>query len=234
MTGVFKRFHAGASGISAGILLAVLAVAPTASQATTYYDYRFTLRYVDAFYIDAYVTGDGPDGYDLPFGSTLAKSDDIWGFQDPFGLTPGQEWNVRMKAAVADDGSVTVDCINSPIECSGFYGIDWINAYYGASFMENGFFSMCLDMYCDSGIFGRIAREASESSFDYNCGNCYMGGIVDGRQLYNWDYSLRFEVTSVEVVPLPPSALLLMGAAAGLGMVGRRASRKSAARLDTH
>ncbi|MGI1662090.1 VPLPA-CTERM sorting domain-containing protein [Palleronia sp. KMU-117] len=231
MTGIFKRFRMGAARLGAGILLAILAVAPSASQATTYYDFRFTLRYVDAFYVRAAVSGDGPDGYELPPFSTLAKSDDIWGFLDPFAYTPGQEWDVRIKAAVANDGSAIVECRNSPIECSGFYGFEEVFGNVPAArFSRDGRISLCLGVDCTINMFGTVSVGGF---FDYGCqdGTCFYGGFREnGRYLEHRDYQLLFEVTSVEPVPLPASALLLLGATAGLGVVARRSSRKGATR----
>jgi hypothetical protein len=229
MTGLFKRFHPGALLGCAGIVPAVLVATASASQATTYYDYRFTLRYIEAYYRDVLVFRDGWDDETSISLRSLAKSDDIWGFLDPFGFTPGQEWNVRVKAAVNDDETATVECTNSPIECGGDYGFTELGS--PTAYFSGNRFGLCVDWeFCDSALVGTVAVG---EIFTYFCIDnlCDLDRIYGDLYLFARDYELSFEV--VRVVPLPPSALLLLGATAGLGMAARRSSRKSATRLMT-
>jgi hypothetical protein len=207
------------------VAAATVLTAPSVSGAATYHDFRFTLKYVDSHYQDAIVYQMGNYDDDPLRFDWLAESEDIWGFEEPFGFAPGQKWKVRVTATVADDTTVMVNCINSPVYCGGFYGPTY-SVDQTAIFGTDRFW-LCVDkVFCDGTWDGVVALE---EYFDFFVSRYDGGADANGFRLNYLGYGATFEVTSVEVVALPASLLLLMSATAGLGaMMGRR-TRKSVA-----
>jgi hypothetical protein len=207
------------------VAAATVLTAPSESSAATYHDFRFTLRYVDSHYQDAVVYQVGNYDDDPLRFDWLAESDDIWGFEEPFGYAPGQEWKVRVMATVADDTTARVNCINSPVYCGGFYGPTYSTdqtAIFGAYR-----FWFCVDkIFCDGTWEGVVALG---EYFDFFISRYDGEAEANGYRMHYLGYGATFEVTSVEVVPLPASFLLLMTATAGLGAMAGRRLRKSAA-----